>query len=407
MAKPKCPNFLREVPGGVTAPCGFTAFGVRCGIKRRGSDLALIYSVSPAASAGVFTTNCFQAAPVLVTKQRVGRADTQAIVVNSGNANACTGDQGYRDALAMAELAASAVGIPARSALVCSTGIIGRTLPMDKISEGIQKCAASLHPEGGEKAAKAILTTDKRPKSISVEFDLDGRPVRVGGMAKGAGMIGPSMATMLSFITTDADLTPALLQSCLATAADRTFNRILVDGDTSTNDTVLLLANRQAEAGKVTRRHGLSRFGTALEYVASCLAYEIVRDGEGASKLIEIRVRNAASEKDALKIGRTIAGSPLVKTALGGGDPNWGRILAAAGRSGVRFRPELVDLILGGVEVVRGGAACDFNEKKAAASVAASEIQVTLDLNAGKEEATVLTCDLTAAYVRLNSLYHT
>jgi glutamate N-acetyltransferase/amino-acid N-acetyltransferase len=212
---------------------------------------------------------------------------------------------------------------------------------------------------------------------------------------------------MLSFITTDADLTPALLQSCLTTAVDRTFNRILVDGDTSTNDTVLLLANRQAEAGKVTRRHGLSRFRAALEYVASCLAYEIVRDGEGASKLIEIRVRNAASEKDALKIGRTIAGSPLVKTALGGGDPNWGRILAAAGRSGVRFRPELVDLILGGVEVVRGGAACDFNEKKAAASVAASEIQVTFDLNAGKEEATVLTCDLTAAYIRLNSLYHT
>lgn len=407
MAKPKCPNFLREVPGGVTAPCGFTASGVRCGIKRRGSDLALVYSVSPAVSAGVFTTNCFQAAPVLVTKQRVGRADTQVIAVNSGNANACTGAQGYSDALEMAELTASIVGIPARSALVCSTGIIGLTLPMDKISAGLQKCAASLHPDGGEKAAKAILTTDKRAKSISVEFDLDGRPVRIGGMAKGAGMIGPSMATMLAFITTDADLAPALLQSCLATAVDRTFHRILVDGDTSTNDSVLLLANNQAEAGKVTRRHGLARFRTALEYVASCLAYEIVRDGEGASKVIEIRVRNAPSEKDALKIGRAIAGSPLVKTALGGGDPNWGRILAAAGRSGVRFRPELVDLTLGSVEVVRGGAACDFKEKKAAASVAPSEILVTLDLNAGKAEATILTCDLTAAYVRLNSLYRT
>jgi glutamate N-acetyltransferase/amino-acid N-acetyltransferase len=400
-------HLLREVPGGVTAPCGFEASGVRCGIKRSGLDLALVYSVAPAAAAGVFTTNRFQAAPVLVTKDRVGRDPVHGLIVNSGNANACTGTKGYRDAVHMADLTADALGVPRRSVLVCSTGVIGRPLPMTKLTSGIKKAAAALGPEGGPDAAKAIMTTDTRPKAIAVEFNLDGRPVRVGGMAKGAGMIAPNMATMLCFITTDATLSSGLLQSRLSAAVGRSFNRITVDGDTSTNDTVLLLANGQAEAARITPQHGLSRFQEALDYVAVHLAREIVRDGEGASRTIEVRVRGAASEADARKIARTIAGSLLLKTAIAGGDPNWGRVLAAAGRAGVRFRPELVDLSLGKVQVVRGGAVCSYRTASARAAVTAHEVHLTLDLNAGNHEAVIWTCDITEEYVRINSEYHT
>ncbi|UCC69903.1 MAG: bifunctional glutamate N-acetyltransferase/amino-acid acetyltransferase ArgJ [Armatimonadota bacterium] len=398
---------MREVPGGVAAPCGFEASGVRCGIKSRGLDLALIYSVAPAAAAGVFTTNRFQAAPVLVTKDRIGREPIHGVVINSGNANACTGGKGYRDAVHMANLTADALAVPKRSVLVCSTGVIGRPLPMSKLSSGIKQAAAALDPEGGSAAAQAIMTTDTRPKSVAVEFELDGRPVRVGGMAKGAGMIAPNMATLLAFITTDASLSPGLLQSRLGAAVKRSFHRITVDGDTSTNDTVLLLANRQAEAARITPQHGLSRFREALDYVADHLARELVRDGEGASRMIEVRVRGAASESDARRIARTIAESPLVKTAIAGGDPNWGRVLAAAGRAGVSFVPGLVDLSLGTVQVVRGGAVARHRASAARSAVRTSEVRITLDLNAGDREAVMWTCDLTRDYVRINAEYHT
>jgi len=398
---------LRDVAGNITAPCGFEAAGVRCGIKSRGRDLALIYTLSPACGAGVFTTNRFQAAPVLVTKDRVGRERIHGCIINSGNANACTGRRGHRDALRAADLTAAALGAPRRSILVSSTGVIGEPLPMTKLAAGIKMAVAALGPDGGAHAAEAILTTDTRPKSTALEFDLDGRPVRVGGIAKGSGMIAPSMATMLAFLTTDADISPGLLQSCLLASVERSFHRVTVDGDTSTNDMVLLLANGQAEAGSVTARHGLSRFQAALDRVCTHLAQEIVRDGEGASRFIEVRVEGALSEKDARQIARTIAGSPLVKTAIAGGDPNWGRVLAAAGRAGVRFRPELVDLRLGGVAVVRRGAACSHDESAARAAVSGDEVVLALDLNAGKHEAVIWTCDLTAAYVRINSQYRT
>lgn len=398
---------LREVSGGITAPCGFEAAGVECGLKEQGPDLALIYSIALGDSAGVFTKNVFRAAPVLVTKDRVGRERFRALVVNSGNANACTGARGHHNALRMAEVTAEVLRVPPRSVLVASTGIIGAQLPMRKVVSGIRRAAATLGPEGGAEAEKAILTTDTRPKSTAVEFSLDGRPVRVGGMAKGSGMIGPSMATMLAFLTTDAGLAPGLLQSCLVKAVENSFHRITVDGDTSTNDMVLLLANGQAEAGRVTTRHGLARFQAALNRVCSHLAREVVRDGEGASRLIEIRVRGADSKEDALDIARTIANSPLVKTAIGGGDPNWGRVLAAAGRSGVDFRPELVELRLGQVQVVRDGVVCRHNRGAARKAVSGSEVVITLDLNAGEQEATVWTCDLTAEYVRINAEYHT
>jgi glutamate N-acetyltransferase/amino-acid N-acetyltransferase len=400
-------NGLRIVPGGVTAPCGFEASAVRCGLKKRGTDLALIYSVAPAAGAGMFTTNRVQAAPVLVSKDRIGRGNLHGVVVNSGNANACTGPQGYHDAVAMAEQAAEGLGVPPRSMLVCSTGVIGHAMPMEMVSAGITKAVAALTPDGGDGAAKAILTTDTRPKSIAIEFELAGRPVRVGGMAKGAGMIAPHLATMLAFITTDADLRPDMLHACLGSAVEHSFNRVTVDGDTSTNDAVLLLVNRQAEAGQITRRRGLHRFQAALECVCSYLAGEIARDGEGATKLIEVRVRGAESERDALRIARTIANSPLVKTALGGGDPNWGRILAAAGRAGVRFRADLLELYLGKVRVVRAGAAAKYDLTAAQEAVAGPEVEVILDLHAGEHDATVWTCDLGAGYVKINAAYHT
>jgi len=380
---------------------------VRCGLKRRGPDIALIYSLAPATGAGVFTANLVPAAPVLVSRDRVGRADLRGVIVNSGNANACTGAQGYRDALEMAEETAHALGVPDGSILVCSTGVIGHRLPMERVRGGIAKAVSALGPDGGEGAARAIMTTDTRPKSLAVEFELLNRPVRLGGMAKGSGMIAPHLATMLAFITTDADVPSALLQSCLASAVERSFNRITVDGDTSTNDAVLLLANGQAEAGPIGRRRGLGRFQAALDYLCAHLAREIVRDGEGASKLIEVRVSGAESEADALRIARTIANSPLVKTALGGGDPNWGRVLAAAGRAGIRFRPELVDLDLGAVRVVRRGEAANYRQEEAAEAVAGPTVVVTLDLNAGRQQAAVWTCDLTKDYVRINAAYHT
>jgi glutamate N-acetyltransferase/amino-acid N-acetyltransferase len=400
-------NMLRQVPGGIAAPCGFEAAGVRCGLKRRGPDLALIYSVAPAVAAGVFTTNRVQAAPVLVCKDRVGRGNVHGVLINAGNANACTGAEGYRDAVQTADLAAEVLGVPARSLLVCSTGVIGHRLPMEKIAAGIAKAAAALSPTGGDDAAAAILTTDTRPKAIAVEFEFAGRPVRIGGMAKGSGMIAPNLATMLAFLTTDADLAPGQLQACLSLSAERSFNRTTVDGDMSTNDTVLLLANRQAEAGPITPRRGLARFQAALDHVTAHLAREIARDGEGATKLIEVHVCGAATERDALRIARTIATSPLVKTALGGGDPNWGRILAAAGRAGVRFRAELTELHLGQVRVLSEGAVVPYDVRAAEKAVAGKEVSLTLDLHSGADEATVWTCDLTAEYVRINADYLT
>lgn len=405
MSQSKHRVHLREVSGGIAAPCGFQASGVCCGLKVRGRDLALIYSIAPAAAAGLFTTNRFQAAPVLVTRERIRQQPVRAVVINSGSANACTGAEGYRDAVRMADLAAEALGVPARSVLVASTGVIGQLLAMDKVAVGIKKAVAALGSGGGEDAARAIMTTDTRLKSIAVEFDLDGRPVRIGGMAKGSGMIAPDLATMLVFITTDADLSPRLLHSCLAVAVERSFHCITVDGETSTNDMVLVVANGQAEAGAITPGHGLARFQAALGHVAGYLAREIVGDGEGASRVIEVRVRGAASERAARRIARTIATSPLVKTAIAGGDPNWGRVLAAAGRAGVSFDPGRVQLLLGRVCVVDNGAVCDHDSGDAREAVSGSEVRITLDLNDGEEEAVIWTCDLTAAYVRINSQY--
>jgi glutamate N-acetyltransferase/amino-acid N-acetyltransferase len=398
---------LKQIPGGVCSPRGFLAAGVRSGLKRRGKDLALIYSVAPAVAAGLFTSNQVQGAPVLLTRQRVGQDSARAILINSGNANACTGRQGYADAQTSAAWLAQALRISPDSVLVASTGLIGQPLPMPRLREAIPHLVSALGPEGHQEAAQAILTTDTRPKEIAVEFHHNGLPVRIGAMAKGAGMIAPDLATMLCFLTTDAALPSRLLTACLRRAAASSFNCITVEGDTSPSDMLLALANGQSETKAIASGHGLAAFQAALDFVCLQMAKAIIADAEGATKFLEIRVTGAPSPAEARQVALTIANSPLVKTALFGRDPNWGRILAAAGRAPVKLDPHLLALSLAGVPVVARGAAVNFDQAALRRTLAKPEIGLTLDLGLGPASATVWTCDLTYDYVRINAEYHT
>jgi glutamate N-acetyltransferase/amino-acid N-acetyltransferase len=389
--------------GAVTLPKGFLASGVRAGIKTEGEDMALVYSEVPAASAGVFTTNLVKAACVLLDRERVPNSSTRAIIVNSGNANACTGEQGMRDARTMASETARLLNIREGDVLVASTGIIGKTLPMDEVKDGIANAVSSLSRNGGEAAARAIMTTDTRPKEAFAQFQMDGKEVTIGGMAKGAGMICPNMATMLAFITTDAAITPEVLQECLSKSAETSFNCLTVDGDSSTNDSVLMLANGMAGNKAVD----MDAFQSALDSVTMSLAKQIAADGEGATKFIEIRVQGADSFQGARQIAKTVANSPLVKTAMFGSDPNWGRILAAAGRAGVDFDPKAVNLRLGEILLVKGGEPVEFSESEAHGYLEGKDILVHLQVGKEKWGATVFTCDFSYDYVRINAEYHT
>jgi glutamate N-acetyltransferase/amino-acid N-acetyltransferase len=402
------PPRLQAIPNAICAPKGFRAAGVPAGIKTEGPDVALIVSDFPAHAAAVFTTNRFQAAPILVSREHLrathGRA--RAIVVNSGNANACTGAQGVADARRMAALAGEALAIPAEQVLVASTGIIGHMLPMTKLETGIQAAAAALGSDA-EPAAAAIMTTDLVPKTAAVEFEFDGRVVRIGGICKGSGMIGPHLATMLAFMTTDADVWPEVLQPALAAAAARTFNCTTVDGDTSTNDTLAILASGRSGVAVRPNSPALRAFEAGLEQVCTELARALARDGEGATKLIEIQVRGARNAADARRVAMTIANSPLVKTAFFGNDPNWGRIMMAAGRAGVRFDPDRTALWIGDVQLVRQGEPLRFDIAAAVAALKQPEILVTLELAEGASNACVWTCDFSYDYVRINAEYHT
>ena len=389
--------------GEVTRPKGFLAAGIRAGIKTEGADMALIYSEVAAVSAGVFTKNIVKAAPVLLDRDRVPSSTMRAIIVNSGNANACTGEQGMRDARAMAAETARLLKISEEDVLVASTGIIGKRLPMDDVMDGIAQAVKSLSREGGADAARAIMTTDTRPKEAFAQFEMDGKEITIGGMAKGAGMICPNMATMLAFITTDAAITPEILQKCLSKSVEISFNCLTVDGDSSTNDTVLFLANGMAGNTSLD----LDAFQAALDSVTMSLAKQIAADGEGATKFIEIRVQGARSFEDAGIIGKTIANSPLVKTAMFGCDPNWGRILAAAGRAGVDFDPKAVSLRLGDILLVKGGEPVAFSEESAHEYLKGRDILVDLQVGGEKWGATVFTCDFSYDYVRINAEYHT
>ncbi|HOG46491.1 MAG TPA: bifunctional glutamate N-acetyltransferase/amino-acid acetyltransferase ArgJ [Anaerolineae bacterium] len=397
--------------GTVTSVPGFLASGVACGIKRPAApDLALVAAERPCAAAGVFTTNRFPAAPVLYDRAALAASPyVQAVAINAGCANACTGDEGLADAREMAGLVASGLGCPPEAVLVMSTGVIGVRLPMERLRVGIPQAAQALSADGGAAAARAIMTTDTRPKACAVRTVVGGRVVTVGGMAKGSGMIHPNMATMLAVIATDAAATPPVLDALLRRAVGRSFNAVTVDGDTSTNDTLLLLANGAAGRAELSDPDApeAQALAEALEVVAVHLAQAIARDGEGASHFVTVRVRGAAGEADARRAAKAVANSPLVKTAIYGGDPNWGRVLCAVGYSGCAVDPARAALWFGELALVAGGRPLDYDEKQAAAVLQQPEVTITVDLGLGAGEATVWTCDLTHRYVDINAHYRT
>jgi len=403
---------FRKVAGGVAAAKGFSAAGVRCGLKlkKNALDLGLIVSDRPCSVAGVFTTSRAAAAPVGWSRDVVKRGTARAVVANSGNANACTGERGARDAAAMAIAAGQELEIDPDEICVASTGVIGRPLAIDKVVAGVLDAAEELSPDedGGAAFARAIITTDTVEKTIAVRLIVDGKVVTVGGSCKGSGMICPNMATMLAFVTTDAAISSAMLQAAVRSAADVSFNRITVDGDMSTNDTLLVLANGAAGNKRITRTgRAFEQFAAALEFVCTHLAKMIARDGEGATKFVEIRVRGAASESDAVRIGRAIGNSPLVKCAIHGNDPNWGRIIASAAACGARFEPAKARLSLGGKLAFEKGVAADTPLTELEAAMKPKDVAIELDLRLGKGAATVWTCDLSREYIGINADYHT
>ena len=401
-------DMMNKISGGVTAAKGFKAAGVRCGIKQKGPDLAAIYSEAECSVAGVFTTNAFKAASVLVNIDRLESGRARAVVVNSGNANACTGEQGLADARRVCRLAGELLGVPEEQVLNASTGIIGVPLPMDKIEAGVRDAIAGLSEDGGESASLAIMTTDTVPKTSAYEFEIGGKTVRVGGMCKGSGMICPNMATMLCFITTDAAISPALLQKSLTANVECSFNSLTVDGDMSTNDSLILLANGASGCGEITDGSAeFEAFDKALGRVCLDLAIACARDGEGATKYVEVRVVNAASHADAKAAAMTIANSPLVKTAIFGEDPNWGRVLCAAGRSGAYIVPERTSLRFGDVLIVERGEPLKLDPEAARKPMLEKDLAITVDLGVGTESATAFTCDLSYDYVKINAEYHT
>jgi glutamate N-acetyltransferase/amino-acid N-acetyltransferase len=398
-----------EITGAVTAPAGFRASGVACGIKKNGNpDLALIVSDTPATSAAVFTLNKAQAAPVLVSKERlaasVGRS--RVVVINSGCANACTGPEGVRTAELMADAAAGAAFVDPSEVLVASTGVIGVALDRERVTAGIASAAATLSSSGGSNAALAIMTTDPFPKEAAVEVAVPAGTFRVGGIAKGSGMIEPMLATMLAVVTTDAGVEPALLQRALTTVADDTFNAISVDGESSTNDSLFALAN--GASGVVIAEKDLDILVEALRRVCEPLAIGIVRGGEGATKLVTIDVSGAQSNAEAKKTARAIANSLLVKTAVHGADPNWGRLVAVAGRAGVAFDLERARVQVGDVELFAGGRPYDERSADASVHLQGTDVLLRVDLGTGGSgRARMWTCDLSADYVKINAEYRT
>jgi len=395
--------------GGVTSPWGFLAGATYAGIKTAGEgklDLALLATERPCAVAGLFTTSRVKAAPVRYSRAVVRRGWARAVVVNSGCANAATGPQGLADAREMARLAAARLGLPPGQVLVASTGVIGQPLPLDRVRHGLQHISPSR--EGGADFARAIMTTDTVPKEAALRLEIAGREVTLGGAAKGAGMIHPSLATLLGFLTTDAAAEPGFLQEALRQAAADSFNMLTVDGDTSPNDSLFLLASGQAGNPPLTTgAPEATAFRRALGALCSRLARAIARDAEGASRLLEVTVEGAATPAQARRAARTVAASPLVKAAVHGADPNWGRVLAALGRSGARLREDRVELYLGEICLFRQGRPQPFPPQEASRLMAGEEVAFRIRLNLGSGEATAWGCDLSEEYVTINSAYTT
>ncbi|MBA7498031.1 Arginine biosynthesis bifunctional protein ArgJ [subsurface metagenome] len=399
---------FQVVKGGITYPKGIKATGVKCGMRFNRKDLALIYSEKVADAWGTFTTNKFKAAPLVVTEKNLSLSEgkLQAVLINSGIANACTGEKGLKDAWEMADYVSQGLKIKKEYVAVTSTGKIGEFLPLDKIKAGVEKAISCLDYAGGEKAAEAILTTDTKKKEIAVCFKLGEQEVKIGGMAKGSGMIHPNMATMLGFIASDIFIKREFLQEVLKQVVEKTFNMISVDGDTSTNDMVLLMANGLA-GNKLIEKKDIDyyKFLNALQYVTEYLAKCIAKDGEGATKMMEVEVKNAVSFEEAKKVAKAVINSPLVKTAIFGKDPNWGRILAAVGYSGAEIVPDKVDLYLK-EKVVENGQPLTFSRQKLHKYLEFSdEVKIIINLKMGEVNATAWGCDLTYDYVKINTKY--
>lgn len=405
---------MKIIEGGVTAAKGFEAAAAEAGIKYRNrTDMALIYSEKPCKTAGTFTTNVVKAAPVKWDRDVVeSKVKSQAVIVNSGIANACTGAEGMRYCRETAEEAAHVLNIDDRGVLVGSTGVIGMQLPMDKIKAGIRKLAAGKNADivSGTEAAKAIMTTDTKKKEAAVTIEIGDKTVTIGGMSKGSGMIHPNMCTMLAFITTDAKISKKALQSALSEDVEDTYNMISVDGDTSTNDTVLLLANGMAENKKI--RYGTPEFEIfkkALHYVNETLAKAMAADGEGATALFEAKIIGAETKEQAKTLAKSIVCSNLTKTAIAGHDANWGRILCAMGYSGAKFDPEKVELYFesdaGKIQIIKNGTAVDYSEEKATEILSRPKVTVTADIKSGEAKATAWGCDLTHEYISINADY--
>jgi len=404
------PGDLEWLTGGVTAVPGILAGGIAAGIKSSGKkDLALIYSSSPARAAAVFTTNQVKGAPVLVSMEHVKSGVAQAIVASSGCSNVCTGEQGIRDAREMTKVVGDLLRIPAKQVLVAATGVIGQPLPMDRIRTALPKLVKALSPQGGHAAAEAIMTTDTRPKEAAVKVEVNGRPITIGGIAKGVGMIEPHLATMFCFLTTDAAVAPAALRLALKRSVDDSFNRITVDSDQSTSDTVAILANGLAETAPLDAgSRGFRQFTRALGAVTTRLARMLVEDGEGATRLVTVAVRGARTRRDAVVVARSVANSPLVKTAINGQDPNWGRIMMAIGKCPAKVEPDRVavafeDELLVERGMLREGA----KHERIRETMTRPAYTITIDLGLGRGEAHVWTCDLSEEYVRINAKYTT
>jgi glutamate N-acetyltransferase / amino-acid N-acetyltransferase len=399
---------IKSLSGGVAAAAGFMGAGVACGVRDAGRrDLGLLFSELPCETAAVFTRNAVKGAPLVVTREAVETGGVRAVVANSGNANAATGGRGIEDARAMQALAAETLGIEASEVAVASTGVIGVHLPMDRISSGIRAASGKLD-EGGEGFAESILTTDTRAKEAVARVEVGGRTITVGGTAKGSGMIHPNMGTMLAFLATDAVVEKDCLKETLSRVTDRTFNRVTVDGDTSPSDMALLMANGAAGNEPLTLDSpDYPIFVEAIEDVAQTLAREIARDGEGATRLVEVAVEGAASEESAAALAKSVVGSNLVKAAVFGEDANWGRVLTAMGYSGEVFDPEEVELWFGPIKVFSGGEPVPHEEAEANATLAAGQVKITVQLGEGDASATAWGCDLSYEYVRINGSYRT
>lgn len=405
---------MKKTEGGVTAAKGFLAAGLSAGIKKGNTkDMAMVYSEIPCVAAGTFTTNVVKAAPVKWDQHIVyDQSVAQAIVCNSGVANACTGEEGYSYCRQTAEEAAGVLGIPTESVLVASTGVIGKQLPMEILKKGVKNLVPLLSPtrEAGTLAAQSIMTTDTVSKEVAVELELGGKKVTIGGMCKGSGMIHPNMCTMLGFVTTDAAISKELLQKALSQVVADTYNMVSVDGDTSTNDTVLLLANGMAENPVITEENeDYKEFVKSLLYVNTCLAKKIAADGEGASALFEVKVVGAATKEQAVTLSKSVITSNLTKAAIFGHDANWGRILCAMGYSGAKFDPEKVDLYFesaaGKLQIIENGVALDYSEEEATKILSEKEVTAIADIKMGEASATAWGCDLTYEYVKINADY--